>query len=199
MIARADAARVLEVGAGDYSFDYVRKRGGDWLKLDFAQPCDIVCNINEPDLVLPLHDGAFDLIICTEVLEHLLWPQVFLREAHRALKPDGQILVSVPNIVSLSYRIAWMTGHLPSCAATGNIPVRLAGTGYAGDADEEPVGGHVIDFNVKRITGLLRVSGFKTVSIKGSGIIWYAQLLPHWLVPPSLSSNIICLARKDAG
>lgn len=196
MLRKLEYEAVLEIGAGDYSFDYVKgHQKVPWLKIDFSPPCDIICDLNSPKLVLPFAEEAFDLIICTEVLEHLLWPQQLLKEAHRVLSHDGKIIVSIPNIASLSYRIGWLLGHMPSCAASGNLPAELGSTAYQ-KANGELIGGHVIDFNLQRLMALLDSSGFKAFSARGSGIIWHKQILPHWLVPVSLSSNIICLAYK---
>jgi SAM-dependent methyltransferase len=188
--------KVLEIGAGDYSFDYLKRDTNlSWVKADFAEPCDIICDFNSDNLDLPFQSDSFNLIICTEILEHLLWPQQLLKEAHRILEPNGNMLISVPNITSLTYRIAWMFGHIPSCAASGNLPLELGSTAYK-DNSGRLIGGHVIDSNLKRIIKLIEYTGFKPVIIKGSGIIWHKQILPHWLVPSSLASNIICLAQK---
>jgi SAM-dependent methyltransferase len=187
---------VLEVGSGDFSFDYLRKDNvASWIKADFAPPCDVICDVNAQNLRLPFEDRTFDLIICTEVLEHLLWPQQLLRECFRLLSEKGKLILSVPNIVSLSYRIAWIMGRIPSCAASGNLPPELGRTSYLNE-DGEFAGGHVVDFSLSRLVALLRLENFAIVKIKGSGIIWHGQILPHWLVPPALSSNIICLAEK---
>lgn len=197
LIRGVSANRVLEVGAGDYSFDYTKSdKGGSWIKTDFEPPCDVVCNLNSDRLILPFGDRSFDLAICTEVLEHLLWPQRLLAEVRRVLGADGKVLVSVPNITSLSYRLAWMMGRIPSCAASGNLPPELGSTAYA-KGNNEFVGGHVIDFNLNRILRLLELSGFVPEAIRGSGIIWHRQVLPSWMVPASLSSNIIILGRKS--
>lgn len=40
-------------------------------------------------------DGA-DLVLCTEVLEHVLEPRALLAEAHAALRPGGLLLLTVP-------------------------------------------------------------------------------------------------------
>lgn len=197
LIRLVNANRVLEVGAGDYSFDYTRSNeGASWIKTDFELPCDVVCNLNSDKLLLPFDDESFDLAICTEVLEHLLWPQRLLTQLHRVLGPAGKVLVSIPNIASLSYRLAWMFGRIPSCAASGNLPPELGSTTYA-KGNGEFVGGHVIDFNLGRIVKLLETTGFAPEAIRGSGIIWHKQVLPSWIVPSSLSSNIIIVARKN--
>jgi len=196
LIHQTDATNVLEIGAGDYSFEYIKKGlVQTWVKVDFAPPCDFICNLNAPELKLPFSECTFNLIVCTEVIEHLLWPQQLLKEMHRILTLDGNIIVSVPNIASLSYRIAWLLGRIPSCAASGNLPPELGLTAY-NRSDGSMIGGHVIDFDLNRLQGLLNLTGFKTVTTRGSGIIWHRQILSHWLVPPFLASNIICLANK---
>jgi SAM-dependent methyltransferase len=196
LIRGSKASHVLEIGAGDYSFDYAKgHNNASWIKTDFEPPCDVVCNLNSDRLILPFDDKSFDLAICTEVLEHLLWPQRLLAEVRRVLSADGKVLVSIPNIASLSYRVAWMIGRIPSCAASGNLPTILGGTTYA-KGNGELIGGHVIDFNMSRILGLMALSRFAPEAIRGSGIIWHKQLLPSWIVPASLSSNIIILGQK---
>jgi len=46
---------------------------------------------------LPFADGAFDLVVAFEVIEHLEDWREFLREARRVLAPSGQFIVSTPN------------------------------------------------------------------------------------------------------
>ncbi|PAW89314.1 MAG: hypothetical protein B9S33_03200 [Pedosphaera sp. Tous-C6FEB] len=46
---------------------------------------------------LPYADGTFDAAFATEVMEHLATPLKALTEIHRALKPGGWLLVSLPN------------------------------------------------------------------------------------------------------
>lgn len=57
-----------------------------------------------PELVLP--SGEFDLILLTEVLEHVASPRQYLQAIHRLLKPDGRVYISVPNEGSLYFRLA---------------------------------------------------------------------------------------------
>lgn len=45
---------------------------------------------------LPLADGTFGTITCTEVLEHVLYPNNVIGEIHRVLKNGGYVLLSVP-------------------------------------------------------------------------------------------------------
>lgn len=45
---------------------------------------------------LPYKDNSFDVILCTETLEHLDEPVELVKEARRVLKPGGEFIVSVP-------------------------------------------------------------------------------------------------------
>lgn len=46
---------------------------------------------------LPILDGAFDYIICSEVIEHTRSPSQAIAELSRVLKPGGTLVVTAPN------------------------------------------------------------------------------------------------------
>ena len=62
--------------------------------------CDriIVGDIENLDLESLFEPDYFDVVVLGDVLEHLQWPDVFLRRIKRHLKPAGYLLVSLPNI-----------------------------------------------------------------------------------------------------
>lgn len=62
-----------------------------------------VCDV-ESDAGLPFLDNTFDVIYNKSFMEHLTHPDVFLREAHRVLKPGGLILCLIPDWES-NYKI----------------------------------------------------------------------------------------------
>ena len=57
----------------------------------------------EPELVranleaLPLGDAAFDLVLCTQVIEHLLDVEAGMRELARVLRPGGTLILTTDN------------------------------------------------------------------------------------------------------
>jgi SAM-dependent methyltransferase len=55
-----------------------------------------------------LEDGSFDYIVCTEVLEHVLYPFDAVDEIFRLLKRGGYVFLTVP----FNFRIH---GPLPDC------------------------------------------------------------------------------------
>lgn len=50
----------------------------------------------DPDQPLPLSDSDFDLVLCTETLEHVRDVQLLLSEARRVLRPGGTLAVTTP-------------------------------------------------------------------------------------------------------
>lgn len=97
-------SRVLDIGAGtcpyrslfehcDYKTHDFKKYNGvklgnttEYGKIDYVSD---ITNI-------PVPDKSFDVIICTEVLEHVPEPIEALREMARILKPGGRIFVTAP-------------------------------------------------------------------------------------------------------
>jgi len=197
LIVKNNPVSVLEVGAGDYSFDYLLPKlnsNNRWYKLDFAPPCDFIIDLNVENIKLPLEDKSYDMVIITEVLEHLLWPQSVLIELYRVLKNGGTLIGSVPNIVSISYRIKWLFGGVPSCASCGNMPEKLNLTAY--HDEEKIIGGHVIDFNKKKLKQLLDYASFSKVQFHRAGLFKGCQILPAYLTPVTIGSNLLFEAKK---
>jgi 2-polyprenyl-3-methyl-5-hydroxy-6-metoxy-1,4-benzoquinol methylase len=50
---------------------------------------------------LEFPDNKFDVVICSEVLEHLYDPLPAIEEAYRVLKPGGRYIITVPHPQSL--------------------------------------------------------------------------------------------------
>lgn len=65
---------------------------------------------------LGLKEGTFDVIIMSEILEHLLEPRRVLEEAHRLLRSRGALYLTTPNVDSLSRHLlgaVWRVIEVP--------------------------------------------------------------------------------------
>jgi SAM-dependent methyltransferase len=92
-------ARVLDAGAGDGRFTglfahtryvSVDLAVGD-TRWDFTQ-LDALCNLT----ALPFACDQFDVVLCTQVLEHVREPLEVLSNIQRVLRPGGRLYLSVP-------------------------------------------------------------------------------------------------------
>ncbi len=61
--------------------------------------------IDEADLEARIAPGTLDLVLCLDVLEHLVDPWAVVRRVTPLLAPGGRLIVSVPNI--RNYRFIW--------------------------------------------------------------------------------------------
>jgi len=51
---------------------------------------------------LPFEDNTFDVIVCSEVLEHVSGYEQAIKEFKRCIKPDGHVVLSFPNEFAVS-------------------------------------------------------------------------------------------------
>ena len=96
-------AKVLDMGAGSCPyrplFAHCRYQTQDFAGLEGEQlrhgnygEIDYRCDIAS----VPVADGEFDAILCTEVLEHVREPIKVVQEMARILKPGGRLMLTAP-------------------------------------------------------------------------------------------------------
>ena len=89
---------------------------------------------------LPFQNNSLDLIVCSEVLEHLHYYNDAVKEIHRVLKPGGKFYASVP--ASWPEKICWALSK---------------------DYQNQP-GGHLRIFNQSKLVSEISEAGFKFLS-----------------------------------
>jgi SAM-dependent methyltransferase len=101
----AEGSRVLDMGAGTCLyrplFSHCDYKTHDFKKYEGAEKhggtsayghIDYVSEI----LAIPAPDQSFDVILCTEVLEHVPEPIQVLKEISRLLRPGGRAFITAP-------------------------------------------------------------------------------------------------------
>jgi len=58
-----------------------------------------------------LSSDSYDVVFCSEVIEHLTVPAVVLNDFYRILKPGGVLILSTPNSAFWVYRLAACFGY----------------------------------------------------------------------------------------
>lgn len=86
-IKRKTSCKLIGIDANKYALNKARA-------LDF----DDLIHLNNFSIdKLPLDDNCVDLVICKDVLEHLIDPLFLTQEMSRILRPNGALLIHVPN------------------------------------------------------------------------------------------------------
>jgi SAM-dependent methyltransferase len=87
---------------------------------------------------LPLENDTIDIMICTEVVEHLEQPEMLLHEFNRVIRPDGFLILTTPNEPSLpSLLKSWLRGRRVSVPPWEDAAV-VGGTTVYGHISTKP-------------------------------------------------------------
>lgn len=86
-------SRILDIGAGSNKYKKYFQ-DCEFKTQDFKQygEIDYVSDITK----IPVPDQSFDIVICTEVLEHVIRPDLGLAEISRVLKTGGTAYITTP-------------------------------------------------------------------------------------------------------
>jgi len=106
--AGSPGLRAIDVGCGGQPFRaLIESAGFEYHAIDTqAQPgvaLDAVCAIDQPlpEELLGITRAGFDLVLCTEVLEHVLdWPAAWAN-LYRLLAPGGRLIITCPFVYPL--------------------------------------------------------------------------------------------------
>jgi SAM-dependent methyltransferase len=96
-----ETGAVLDVGCGEQPYRSLLTHAKSYQGLDIAES-DERFGYARPDTLFvggypwPVADASADLVLCTEVLEHVLEPADLLREVRRCVRPCGRLLMTVP-------------------------------------------------------------------------------------------------------
>ena len=169
---------VLEVGCGDASFTKsLAECSSAVTAIDIAADQIAENAKRHPEIAFlqhdvaerfPFADGAFDVIWCSEVLEHLFDPRFALGEMRRVMKAGGLLLLTVP-----------YHGRLK------NVLIAL----FKWDEHFAPSNPHLRFFTKNTLRDLTRAAGFEDVEMTTCGM---NQPLRDWLIP----TNILLKARR---
>lgn len=178
--------KILEIGSSPYHLTFaLKKLGYDIYGLDvnpktlkgFQKKNNLrIKRGNIETERLPFPDGRFDMVIFTEIFEHLSINPIFaLREVNRVLRRKGLILLSTPNLYSLHKIIMFIIGKSFNNALQEFKKVESAG--YMG---------HIREYSNKEIKDILEFCKFK---IKNT----YFRKYNNYFLNPSIKKTPLIL------
>ncbi|HEY0075802.1 MAG TPA: class I SAM-dependent methyltransferase [Abditibacteriaceae bacterium] len=103
----------LDVGCreGDQT-RWLERRGYKVTSIDIEQSFER-CIVMDAERGLDFANESFDLVWCSEVIEHLKDPAFFRDEAMRVLKPGGRLVLTTPNSAFWFYPLMSLVGQTP--------------------------------------------------------------------------------------
>jgi SAM-dependent methyltransferase len=172
-------AVVLEGGCGLGNYvTYYSERGYRVIGLDFAQQALQTLRTRQPNLTLcggdvarlPFADKSFDLYYSGGVVEHFEGgAESALREAHRVLKDDGVLLISVPYFNPLR---RFLSRFRKGDWKIVNAPQGDDGSGIRGKAFFQYA------YTVGEFEKMLDDAGLRVTRKQGYAVIWGLRELP---------------------
>jgi methionine biosynthesis protein MetW len=180
--------KVLDVGCGDGSLlePFCRSQecyGVDVSEAQLKKAQKKGIRIYRVDLesgTLPFADDFFDLVICSETIEHLLDPDNLLQEIHRTVRCRGIFILTFPNI---NQPLSWLM------QVAFDLPPRFSAR-Y-----KSP---HVRDYTLRIMKNVLVNFGFEISNVTGTYIYPYEGKISQWLATsfPRLAEKIIVVSAK---
>jgi ubiquinone/menaquinone biosynthesis C-methylase UbiE len=187
-------SKVLDVGAGSAPYRALFAHG-DYKTQDFSQLKDdqlrhggyAQIDIVSAASAIPVPDASFDVILCTEVLEHVPEPIAVIKEFARIVTPGGRVIMTAPLGSGIhqepyhfygGYTPYWYKKFLREAGFDSIVVMANAGTLR-----------HVAQETI-RFVRMTRPFGFSAP--------WYVQLLwlPFWLILAPILGLAVPVAAK---
>jgi len=194
--------KILDIGCNDGTITQVMKEmGNEVIGVDFEEVVEIAKR-NHHDIqfisfdasnIFPIDDNSFDVVIATELIEHLIDDELFLNECYRILRPGGRLMLTTPNFTFIRNRIWLLFGRY---------------------VDEYT---HIHKYTFRNVRKIIKASGFRILMEKG--IVYdlgkdmfiknffahfkYSYQNPLWfflesILPKRLRSNIFIIGVKPS-
>jgi|GEM_PF-1825813 len=156
--------QVLDVGCGDGVYEKIisdearRLAVFDGIDISSTQEQNTkglfsdFFKINIDQEAIPTESEKYDVVICSEILEHLFFPDHALEEVARVLKKNGSVVITIPN-----------------AAAFRNILMMALGDVRAVFYPREKE--HIRFFNLRGIKEILSNANLRVTMVRGLGAL----------------------------
>jgi len=149
--------RILDIGCYDGTISQLIKEKNNVVigldmsmnALNMAKKKGIECVSSNADN-LPFKDKSFDIVVASEIIEHIFDTGKFLDEINRILKSNGELILTTPNLALLDNRLRLLLGLQPHYCE-----IELEGNA-----------GHIRCFTKKSLKRLIEKHGFIVEKIR---------------------------------
>lgn len=216
---QSPGSKCLDCGAHNgYKYDTLRTMAGleldnyqgiEWNQALALEAQQKGLNVTQGDLnkSIPFDDNSFDCVYGLSVLEHLLNPCKFLREAHRVLNYGGTLVILTPNISTFFTAALILMGKMPSSGPHPDSDqliaqeevFKVSHEGLAHDTETDtPVHRHLVVFSYRVLMSYIKMLGFKEVNGYGFGLYPFPNFTQPILekIDPYHCHQMVIVARK---
>ena len=181
--------KMLSIGCADGEFEmrYVTQGvvvygiDGVALAIEKANAKGIRGTVADFSAELPYDTHSFDVVFAGEVIEHVFDVPRFLNEVFRVLRPDGELVLTTPNLARLTDRIRFLFGWSPKHVSPTHPYLKY----------------HIHPFTPTSLRLALSEAGFQIVASKTNCVrlfgIWDSYLLGRLF--PSIGNSLIVKAK----
>ncbi len=98
--------KLIDVGANGRHLEKFVPANVEYYSLDCSGKQDYIFDLDKGRM--PVKSNSFDIVVCTETLEHVLFPHKVMKELLRIAKKDAIFLVSMPNEYNFWIRFQYL-------------------------------------------------------------------------------------------
>lgn len=132
-------------------------------------------------------DDTYNVIVASEVLEHLRFPLRFLDKIIPHLERNGHIIISVPNVNCIKNRVKTILGIMPYCAMADLEAMWC-------EADPDGYGSHLSCWNKFVLEEIARRYNLEIIKFTTGGSFFRKKRIP--INKDTLGESIIMIAKK---
>ncbi len=133
---------------------------------------------------IPLADGAVQVAVAVETVEHLENPRAFLREMVRVTRPGGYVLVSTPNQLSLLSLLTLATKSQFSAFQATDYPAHITA---------------LLEIDLERMARECGLRDIRFEYSESGRVVFTSAHYPRWvskLLPRRFSDNLLIVAQR---
>jgi ubiquinone/menaquinone biosynthesis C-methylase UbiE len=162
---------------------------------------------------IPLSDDSVDVVVASDVLEHLIDPFVFVGELYRVLRPGGYMVLDTPNLASWHNIFALLIGVQPfsgpNITTMEDADIELVRDMHRSDQGspkeksyeirkKHELNRHIVVVAFFSLIRLIRRWGFEISSVQGFGYYPFPPFLARLFqsIDPRHAHHILVKANK---
>jgi SAM-dependent methyltransferase len=194
-------ANVADVGCGEQPFrSLIEQLGGSYTGIDIAQnsvgSVDVVADIAS----IPLPAESFDLLVCSEVLEHVSNTTAAFAELARLCKIGGSIILTTPFAYPLHEEpqdfVRLTPYQVRECACSGGLEVAHLSTSGNELEVVATVWCNLWTRSNLMVPSLLRSAWNALMRLPLNGLVYAISPVLHPLLPRKYFLNTLCVLIK---